>query len=148
MIKSVTVFNQKKGSIMNACGVVKAWRDHILKMYTNIYCCYNEHTHELLTTIKTHSQYSSLLCLHQLLLSSTSDNGNSSAFVLSSLCVLFIVSSSCISGWSTLCSLGADWIGITIFYGSGAVSFQSVSTETQLLSRCVAVDIFYTANDD
>jgi hypothetical protein len=47
------------------CGIVDAWRNnHILNFYTNIYCCYNEHTDELLTMTKTHSKFSSLLCLH------------------------------------------------------------------------------------
>jgi hypothetical protein len=44
------------------------------------------------------------------------------------------------SGWFTLCNLGADRKGITGFYSSVNVSYQSVSTGTWLLSRCVAAD--------
>jgi hypothetical protein len=49
-------------------------------------------------------------------------------------------SSCCISGWPALCNLGAERIGITVFYSSVIVSYQSVSTETWLLSRCVIAD--------
>jgi hypothetical protein len=216
--------------------------------YTTVYYCQTEHTDELLTTTKTHSQFSSLFYLPYSLLSSISDHGNSSASELSSRFVLFVVSESesesyvttdgqsaslswneapiwafrpdfhycetvagllmwgalsdkrtvrrlqlllalasavilgsesrgahdhislsqirdfhfrrllrlegsrwrhstppphgngCISGWSTLCSLGADRIEITVFYSSVIVSYQSVSMETSLLSRCVAAD--------
>jgi hypothetical protein len=47
-----------------------------------------------------------------------------------------------ISNWSTLCNLGADCGEITDFYNSVTVSYQSVSTDTRFLSRCVAADVF------
>jgi hypothetical protein len=42
--------------------------------------------------------------------------------------------------WSTLCNLCAGRKGIAAFYSSVNVSYQSVSTETWLLNRCVAAD--------
>jgi hypothetical protein len=47
-----------------------------------------------------------------------------------------------------LCNLGTDWKGITGFYSSVKVLYQSVSTEIWLLSCCVAVDGSKTMLDD
>lgn len=44
--------------------------------------------------------------------------------------LLVIFSSCCISGWSILYSLGADWREITILHSSVTVLCQSVSVET------------------
>jgi hypothetical protein len=45
------------------CEIVHASRDNHVNFYTNIYCCYNEHTDELLAPTQALSQYSSLLCI-------------------------------------------------------------------------------------
>jgi hypothetical protein len=75
--------------LQHQCEFVGPWRDnHVLNFY-NIYCCYNEHKNELLTETKTHSQFSSLLCIRWSLSSRALDNGNSSASVLSSPGVSF-----------------------------------------------------------
>jgi hypothetical protein len=47
----------------------------------------------------------------------------------------------CVPIWSTLCSLGADQIEITVFRNFVAVLYQSLSMETWLLSRCIAADV-------
>jgi hypothetical protein len=44
------------------------------------------------------------------------------------------------SDWSTPCNLGDDREGITGFYSSVNISYQTISTENWLLSRCVAAD--------
>jgi hypothetical protein len=45
------------------CTVTTVGLSLLQQTNTNIYYCCNEHTDELLTTNKTHSQYSNLLCL-------------------------------------------------------------------------------------
>jgi hypothetical protein len=45
-----------------------------------------------------------------------------------------------VSGWSTLCNLGAARKGITSFHSYFLALYQFVSAETWLLSRCLAAD--------